>query len=191
MSGLFVNSSVILLGDIKSSLKISGLFVNGSVKPCGRFFVHSCIGRLFNRIENDTGDVLVVTISAIHFCLLYGLNFFLVVRCCCLLLVIAVLVWFGLFLCLFQPFLVCLLFFFTMTVKHPVAHIPIFCRFNNNNNNNNRIEMRNSRFFTISSLCRETSPMRTLKWTGHNHVQITCNTSSAYHVQGVVLCATW
>ena len=38
-------------------------------------------------------------------------------------------------------------------------------------------------FFTISSQRRELSPTRTLKWPGRNHVQITCNTSSAYHVQ--------
>ena len=48
-----------------------------------------------------------------------------------------------------------------------------------------------SRYFTISSLPREPSPTRTLKWPGHNHVQITCNTSSAYHVHHVVLRATW
>ena len=34
-------------------------------------------------------------------------------------------------------------------------------------------------FLTISSLRRETSPTRTLKWPGRSHVQITCNTSSA------------
>ena len=33
---------------------------------------------------------------------------------------------------------------------------------------------------------RELSPTRTRKWTGRNHVQITCNTSSAYHVQPAV-----
>ena len=68
------------------------------------------------------------------------------------------------------------------------------CRFpcnNNNSNNNNRIQRRNSRFFTISSLRRELSPTRTLKWPGRNRVQITCNTSSAYQVQHVVLHATW
>ena len=52
-----------------------------------------------------------------------------------------------------------------------------------NNNNNNRIQRRYSRFFTISSQRRELSPTRTLKWPGRNRVQITCNTSSAYHVQ--------
>ena len=57
--------------------------------------------------------------------------------------------------------------------------------------NNNRIPRRNSRFCTISSLNRELSPIRTLKWPGRDRVQITCNTSSAYHVQHVVLCATW
>ena len=58
-------------------------------------------------------------------------------------------------------------------------------------NNNNRIQSRSSRFFTISLLRREPSPTRTLKWPGRNRVQITCNTSSAYHVQHVVLLATW
>ena len=55
------------------------------------------------------------------------------------------------------------------------------------NNNNNRIQRRNSRFLTISSLRRELS----LKWPGRICVQITCHTSSAYHVQHVVLRATW
>ena len=45
-------------------------------------------------------------------------------------------------------------------------------------------------FFTIS-LRGEPSPTRMLKWPGRNRVQITCNTSSAYHVQHVVLRATW
>ena len=58
-------------------------------------------------------------------------------------------------------------------------------------NNNNRIESRNLRFFTISSLRRKPSPMCTLKWPGRNCVQITCNTSSAHHVLHIVLCATW
>ena len=39
------------------------------------------------------------------------------------------------------------------------------------------------RLFTIRSLCRKLSPSRTLKWPGHNRVQITCNTLSAYHMQ--------
>ena len=46
-------------------------------------------------------------------------------------------------------------------------------------------------FFTISSQRRELSPTRTLKWPRRDRVQITCNTSSAYHVQHVVLRATW
>ena len=46
-------------------------------------------------------------------------------------------------------------------------------------------------FFTISSLRREPSPTRTLKWPGRNRVQMTCNISSAYHVQHDVLLATW
>ena len=63
--------------------------------------------------------------------------------------------------------------------------------FNNNNNNSNRIQRLYSRFFTISSQCRDLSPTRTLKWPRRNRVQITCNTLSAYHVQHVVLRATW
>ena len=55
----------------------------------------------------------------------------------------------------------------------------------NNNNNNSRIERRKSRFFTIFSLRRELSPTRTPKWPRRNRMQIMCNTSSAYHVQGV------
>ena len=38
----------------------------------------------------------------------------------------------------------------------------------------------------LTSLRRELSPTRTLKWSGRNRVQITCNTSGAYHVQHVV-----
>ena len=53
--------------------------------------------------------------------------------------------------------------------------------------NNNHIQRRNSRFFTISSLCHEPSPTRTHKWLGCNRVQIMCNTFSAYHVQHVVI----
>ena len=49
--------------------------------------------------------------------------------------------------------------------------------------NNNHIQRRYSRFFTISSQCRKLTPTRTLKWPRCNRVQITCNTSSAYHVQ--------
>ena len=46
--------------------------------------------------------------------------------------------------------------------------------------------MRNSKFFfTVSSLRRDLSPTRALKWPGSIQVQITCNTSSAYHVQHV------
>ena len=62
---------------------------------------------------------------------------------------------------------------------------------NNDNDNNDRIQSSISRFFTISSLRRELSPTRTLKWPRRNRVQVTCNTSSAYHAQHVVLRATW
>ena len=62
----------------------------------------------------------------------------------------------------------------------------------NNNNYNNCIQKGNSRFFfTISSLRSELSPTRMLKWHWRNRVQITCNISSACHVQHVVLRATW
>ena len=57
--------------------------------------------------------------------------------------------------------------------------------------NYNRIPRRNLRFFTISSLRCEPPPTRTLKWPWCSRVQITCNTSSTYHVQHVVLHATW
>ena len=63
---------------------------------------------------------------------------------------------------------------------------------NSNNNNNNRIQRHNSRFFfTISSLRREPSPTRMLKWPRRNRVQTTWNTSNAHHVQQVVLRVTW
>ena len=60
-----------------------------------------------------------------------------------------------------------------------------------NINNNNCIQRRNFRFYTISSLRREQSPRCMLKWPRRNRVQITCNTLSAYHVQHVMLRATW
>ena len=56
---------------------------------------------------------------------------------------------------------------------------------------NNHIQRHNLRFLTIFSLHREPSLTRTLKWPGRNCVQITCNTRSAYHVQHVMLHATW
>ena len=91
-----------------------------------------------------------------------------------------------------------------------VDQIPALNNKNSNNHNNddyhdgddnnsssskkkkkNHNERRNSRFFTISSLRREPSPTRTLNWPERNRVQITCNKSSAYHVQHVLLRATW
>ena len=59
------------------------------------------------------------------------------------------------------------------------------------NSNSNRIQRRKSRFLTIFSPRRELSLTRTLKWPWRNRVQITCNTSSTYHVQHLVLRATW
>ena len=55
---------------------------------------------------------------------------------------------------------------------------------NNSNNNIIRIQRRNS-------LRREPFPTRTLKWPGRNRVPIMCNTPGAYHLQHVVLRATW
>ena len=66
----------------------------------------------------------------------------------------------------------------------------IYC-IKGNNNNNNHTQRCYSRFLTISSQRRELSPKRMLKWPRRNYVQITCNTLSAYHVQHVVLRATW
>ena len=45
-------------------------------------------------------------------------------------------------------------------------HIISSSVFQSYNNNNNRIQRRNSRFFTISSLHREPSPTRMPKWPG-------------------------
>ena len=51
----------------------------------------------------------------------------------------------------------------------------------------NCIQRRSSGYFSpVSSLRRELSPTRTLKFPRHNRVQITCNTLSAYHAQRVV-----
>ena len=57
--------------------------------------------------------------------------------------------------------------------------------------NHNCIQRRKSKILTISSVPRELSPTRSLKGLGRNRVQTTCNASSAYHVQHVVLRATW
>ena len=47
--------------------------------------------------------------------------------------------------------------------------------------------LQNVRSRTVSkTYAREPSPTRTLKWPGCNRVQITCNTSSVYHVQHAV-----
>ena len=58
-------------------------------------------------------------------------------------------------------------------------------------NNDDRIQRRNSNVFTTSSLRHELSSTRMLQWQGRNHMQITCNTSSASHVQHVVLPTKW
>ena len=62
----------------------------------------------------------------------------------------------------------------------------------NNNNNDDRIQKRNLRFFynhphsAINCLQHKCSSGQ-----GVVVCQITCNTSSAYYVQHVMLCATW
>ena len=56
-------------------------------------------------------------------------------------------------------------------------------------NYNNFISIALSRL-THAQLHRKPCPTRTLKWPPRNRVQITCNTSIAYHVQHVVLRAT-
>ena len=66
----------------------------------------------------------------------------------------------------------------TRTLKWPGRnHVQITCStssaYRNDNNSNNHIDRRSLRFFTVSSLCRELSPTRTLKWSGCNCVQIT------------------
>ena len=82
------------------------------------------------------------------------------------------------------------LFFFSTSVDTP-SRSNCHSTLHNNNNNNNRIQRRNSRFLTISSLCHDLSPTHTLKWLGRNRVLTTRNTSSAYHVQHVNLLAMW
>ena len=59
------------------------------------------------------------------------------------------------------------------------------CSQANNDSNNKHIERCNLKF-TISSLRLELSPTLMLKWLGCSCVQVTCNTSSTYHVQHVV-----
>ena len=63
--------------------------------------------------------------------------------------------------------------------------LPMVSNDNNNNNNNNGIERCKFEIF-ISSLHRELSPTRMLKWPGRNRVQITINTLSAYHKEHAV-----
>ena len=71
--------------------------------------------------------------------------------------------------------------------KHVMLH-PIMY----NDDDDDCIQRPSLRFFTISSLRREMSPTHTLRLSrrnhvqDHNHVQIICNTLSAYHVQRVV-----
>ena len=55
-----------------------------------------------------------------------------------------------------------------------------------NDDDDDRIDRQNSRFFfLVSSLCRELSPTRTLKWPRRNRVQITSSTSGGHHVEHV------
>ena len=62
---------------------------------------------------------------------------------------------------------------------------------NNNNNINNRIQRCNSRFLSVRGGEGLRHSEEIVKWPKRNRVQITSNTSSAYHVQHVVLRAVW
>ena len=75
------------------------------------------------------------------------------------------------------PWVMMIMIIIMIATKGTIRDLLAAPRTNNNNNNCY------SRFFTISSQRRELSPTRTLKWLGHNRVQITCNTSNAYHVR--------
>ena len=55
---------------------------------------------------------------------------------------------------------------------------------NNNENDNDPIESGN---FTITSVYLKLSPTHTVKWQGHNHVQIMCSTLST-NLEQHVLC---
>ena len=71
-----------------------------------------------------------------------------------------------------------------------IRHFKVLQMQNSNNNNDNRIERRNSRFSTISSLRRELSPTRTLKGAiicksrATHRALFTCNVSRASWYEG-------
>ena len=60
-----------------------------------------------------------------------------------------------------------------MTMLMMAVIVTLMLKVTHNDINNNRIQRRNSRSFTISSLRSELSPTRTLKWPVRNRVQIT------------------
>ena len=62
---------------------------------------------------------------------------------------------------------------------------------NNDINNNNCIQRRNSRFFHNRLVAPRTVSNTYAQVARRIRVQITCNSSSAYHVQHTVLYATW
>ena len=78
------------------------------------------------------------------------------------------------------------LFRWGSTYNYLIRPLHTLCITERDNNDNNRIQKAQFKIITISSLRRELSPTRTLKWPGRNRAQITCNTSRAYHVQHVV-----
>ena len=95
---------------------------------------------------------------------------------------------------------VCPLYLFLIHFASPGPYSSENCKINSYSGpyslenckvNSYSIQRPNSRFFTISSLRREPSLTRRLKWSRRNRVQITCNTSSAYHVQYLVLRTAW
>ena len=69
-------------------------------------------------------------------------------------------------------------------ISSPLPHMP---KKNKKQKQKPHIQRHRSRFFTVSSQHRKLSPTCTLKRPGCNRVQITFNTSSAYHMQHVVL----
>ena len=75
-----------------------------------------------------------------------------------------------------------------MSLPIPPKKSKVGPSFYSNSSNSNRIQRPYSRFCTISSQRRELSPTRTLKWPGHNRVQITWNTLNSITCKCHVTC---
>ena len=70
---------------------------------------------------------------------------------------------------------------------HKTMNILTFMSYDNKNNNNDRIERHTSRFLQsphCATSCLQL--ISTFKWPGRKRAQVTCNTSSVYHVQHAV-----